>query len=202
MKKDSASGSPEGNPRALGLQFMEQTHDVVGGQLDEHCRRLRVLLVAQLRFERLHGRNQPRFLCSQFLFRDLPVRQRAREGLELLHALLERRVLRLLVKPIRSSHAELSFRPPKVPGTCLAPALTANCQLPTYSEATSCFNAVKRACNFPRPPSASVFSRICAGRNCRSVHSRMAAVSCSSRSSPCVDGMNCATTCSSDARVM
>ena len=60
--------------------------------------------------------------------------------------------------------------------------------------ATSCFSAVSRSCNAPRPPAFSISLRIGGGRNSRSVHSMIAAVCWSSFSNPSVDGRNCATT--------
>ena len=44
------------------LQFVQQSHDVVGGQLDEHVRDLRMQFVAESRLDFLHrrdGRGQP-----------------------------------------------------------------------------------------------------------------------------------------------
>ena len=57
-----------------------------------------------------------------------------------------------------------------------------------------CRMAVSRWVRASRPPNCSMRATIGGGRNSRSVHSIIAATSCSSRSSPCVDGMNWATT--------
>src|SRR5262245_41577694 len=135
-------------------------------------------LVAERGLQRLHRGEQALLLAGELLFRDHAVRERARERLELLRLLLDPFVFRLFVEPTGTGHVS------------------------SYNSLTNCFSAVSRSCSAARPPATSVFCRIAGGRNCRSVHSRIAAVSCSSRSRPWVDGMNSATTPASASRVM
>src|SRR5207247_2371092 len=140
-------------------------------------RHLGMLVVVQRRLDALHRRHQALLLAVELLRRDHAVGQRAREGVELLHPILDRFVSCLVVEPASACHDS------------------------SYSCLTSCLSAVSRSCSAALPPGASVFCCAAAVRKTRSVHSRIAATSCSSRSSPCVDGRNPATVDASASRV-
>ena len=59
----------------------------------------------------------------------------------------------------------------------------------------NCRIAAIRSCNRERPFGAAICSRHGGGRKLSCVHSSTAAMSCSSFSSPCADGMNSASAC-------
>jgi hypothetical protein len=99
----------ERDPRAFDLELVQQAHHVVGRELDQHRRDLRVQVVAQLRLERLQRGHEALLLAADFLLRDLTVRERARERIQLLRLFLNQRVFRFVVEPARARHGS-SFR--------------------------------------------------------------------------------------------
>ena len=102
-----SSAFAERQPHLLRPQFVEQPHDVVRRQLDEHRGGLGVLRVAQRRLERPHRRDEPFLLAVELLLRDLAVGERARERLQLLDLLLEHRMTGLFVEPACTGHNSL-----------------------------------------------------------------------------------------------
>jgi hypothetical protein len=54
----------ESHAGPLTLQLVQQPHDIVGGQLDEDGSDFRMKIVAQLRFDILHRRNETLFLAG------------------------------------------------------------------------------------------------------------------------------------------
>jgi hypothetical protein len=86
------------------VQFVQQPHDVVRRQLDEHGRDFAVQIVVQLGLEPLHRRDQPLLLCSQFLLFDDAVGHRIGEHPQFVHLLLNDWILGFLVEPARSCH--------------------------------------------------------------------------------------------------
>ena len=113
MPEREAFGSsqrPTAHPRALGLQLVQQAHDVVGGQLHEHGRHLRMLIVAQLAARRcLHRGDEALLLAAELLDVITPSASALVNDSSLPHAILDRLVLRLVVEPALSVPQSLNL---------------------------------------------------------------------------------------------
>jgi hypothetical protein len=71
---DGGSGLAEGLPHALGLQLVEQAHDVVRAQLHQQAGDFGVLVVVEGAFDGAHGRDNTFLLQLQLLLLDGAVR--------------------------------------------------------------------------------------------------------------------------------